>query len=39
MVTFPKPFSPGDSIAVTAPSSGVEKELHYWIKQARQHEW
>lgn len=36
MIRYPKALQPGDTIAVTAPSSGVEKELHWVMEQAKE---
>ncbi|KGX84446.1 S66 family peptidase [Pontibacillus marinus] len=37
MIKYPKPLQEGDTIAVTAPSSGVEEELHWLLHQAKKH--
>jgi len=37
MIRYPKPLQKGDTIAVTAPSSGVPEELHWLLKQAKKH--
>lgn len=34
-IQYPKPLLVGDQIAVTAPSSGVEKEIHHFLHEAR----
>ncbi|TLS38311.1 S66 family peptidase [Pseudalkalibacillus caeni] len=35
-IRYPKPLQKGDAIAVTAPSSGVEANLHSILKKAKQ---
>lgn len=35
-IRFPKPLSKGDNIGVTAPSSGVEKELHHLLVRGKE---
>ncbi|WP_044639866.1 S66 family peptidase [Risungbinella massiliensis] len=35
IIRYPKPLQIGDQIAVTAPSSGVEKEIHHFLLESR----
>ncbi|WP_331871704.1 hypothetical protein [Cohnella abietis] len=34
-IIYPEPLRRGDSIAITAPSSGVENELHHLLEKSK----
>ena len=36
MIRYPNPLRIGQTIGVTAPSSGVEKELHSLLNESKQ---